>query len=507
VVYSVVNDININKKSETTIFKALQRETSVFKYYIELKEDVLTQEGFLDLVRVPRLYVDRVGQFLKDLRKKYQLSLEKIGKIVKVTRSQVAYWEKNQCRILLQSLIKIANRFNISKETIYSMIDRGELSLRTNLPVKLEKIQEFVPYFSLQKPDCQSKINLLQCSTQILQSIKDTLNLNFHFRSTKGIENHQATINSRELYNYLKTFFRYVKTAKIQLPLTSDVKFWHENGIDLKRAIICPCLQSDGTVLVGKKVVFKGLNKSLHDYFVDSMYFEYGIMPSSYFWYNLKDNMYFTEYTRKAAIRTIDEIMKLAGNCKTSPARNQTVEEYLKEPHPHLNYLINAPVDEQKIALRIWASAEGCIALSRRNSYIYPELQIACTHPRLITQLKKLAKNHGIQFTKMHSKRYWSRIQGLKNSSISGSIAFLKLGGFIKGVKISSNSPYHEGIDKDILLLGILEFMKRRKTNVSYKEIVLEDVHHKINKIIESGEYESDGKYYIEYFSKRNDIQ
>ena len=76
-----------------------------------------------------------------------------------------------------------------------------------------------------------------------------------------------------------------------------------------------------------------------------------------------------------------------------------------------------------------------------------------------------------------------------------------------RDVKISSNSPYHEGIDKDILLLGILEFKKRRKTDASYRKLTLKDAHHKINKIIENREYESENDYYIEYFSKNNTVK
>ena len=67
------------------------------------------------------------------------------------------------------------------------------------------------------------------------------------FRS-KGNNNNMALINSSELYKYLTSFFRYKRTYKIKPPLNDEVKVWYENNIDLKRAIIIPCLQSDGTI-------------------------------------------------------------------------------------------------------------------------------------------------------------------------------------------------------------------------------------------------------------------
>ena len=76
---------------------------------------------------------------------------------------------------------------------------------------------------------------------------------------------------------------------------------------------------------------------------------------------------------------------------------------------------------------------------------------------------------------------------------------FLKLGGFIKGVKIGGNSPYHEGIAKDVLLLGILEYKKCELENSDLKKLPIQQAHHKINKIIENRKYKA-VDYYINYF-------
>jgi hypothetical protein len=51
------NDENTLPKT----FKALMRENSVYKYFVELKEGVFTEKGFLDLIKVPGLRVTGAG--------------------------------------------------------------------------------------------------------------------------------------------------------------------------------------------------------------------------------------------------------------------------------------------------------------------------------------------------------------------------------------------------------------------------------------------------------------
>ena len=193
--------------------------------------------------------------------------------------------------------------------------------------------------------------------------------------------------------------------------------------------------------------------------------------------------------------------MNIAGNTKTSPAHGQTVEEYLQEPQPHLNYLVKAPKTVQKIALRIWASTEGCMLLTHiQNKHVYPCLSIGCSHPVLAEQLQQIGQQLSINFTIQRVKKGWSGIASLRSSSIRGCIDFLKLGGFIKGIKISAQSKYHKDIDKDILTLGILEYIIQRKTTKKWPKKPPIVAHHRnINKIIKNREYKSEN-YYINYF-------
>lgn len=470
-------------------FKELIRETSVYKYYVELKENAFTEQGYLDLAKVTDLYVTGTGQFLKDLRKKSGLRLIDAAEFLNINLSRLNKWENNYRNIPIQFLVKIVESYGISRDIIYSLIDQGKFITKTNLPVKFDKIHDIVKYLSV-PPRRRQSVIILKCPPKVIKQIKT---LGFKIK----IWDHSLCINSTKLYDYLLTFFRYIKVPKIHPPLTDEVKFLYDKGNDLKRAIIIPCLQSDGSMSQSQfitKLEFTGNNRSLHDYFVDAMYYEYRKLPTSYF-----TNSFYTLY-HQSTTEIKDEILKIAGNTKTSPAKGQTVEEYLNEPQPHLNYLLKAPKNSQMLALRIWASAEGCISISRENAGIYPVIFVSCAHPTLNSQLQQIAKGLNINLRLSKSKLKWSGIQGLRTNSRKDLLAFLRIGGFIKDTKISSKSRYHEGINKDVLTLGILEYIRQRNTNKWPKKLPTSIHHYNINKIIRNREYmETD--YYIEYFS------
>ena len=71
--------------SESHTIKILQRENSVNKYYVELKDDALTKRGYFDLVRVPDLYVTGAGSLFKSIREKNGLKQKDTAKIFMVS--------------------------------------------------------------------------------------------------------------------------------------------------------------------------------------------------------------------------------------------------------------------------------------------------------------------------------------------------------------------------------------------------------------------------------------
>ncbi|MHA2062117.1 MAG: helix-turn-helix transcriptional regulator [Candidatus Sifarchaeia archaeon] len=478
---------------DVTTFKGLQRETSVYKYFVELKENSLTGKGFLDLVKVPGLFVAGTGQFLKNLRLENRLLQKDIAIILGVCRETVKNWELNKRRISLKHLVKFAEVFDISRDMIYSLIEKGNFKIRIKLPLKVNKIRNIVQYLSPQKFRYRSaQIIILKCRPDNFSKTLYSLNIK------PKTEGHKQVIYSKDLHRYLTTFFRYNKVPKIHPPLTAEVKDWYNDDIDLKHALVIPCLQSDGSMDFKnrKRLRFYGDNRKLHDFFVDAMYLQYNEMPSSYFM-NWSDE-YCTAYDKRSIHKIVTELLNLAGNTKTSPAHEQTVEEYLYEPQPNLSYLFNATKTEQKIALRIWASAEGSISIVKHAGWIYPALSIACAHPNIAKQLQDIAKFNGIHFNVKQDQNTWSGIGSLVNRTLSGCLNFLKIGAFIKGIKISSNSPYHEGIEKNTLILGILEYFKRGR--MKKRDLPIEIHHNRINQIIHKEEYQS-ADYYLDYFS------
>jgi DNA-binding XRE family transcriptional regulator len=114
----------IKSDSENSIsnptFKVLRYETSVYQYFIELKKDSLTSNGYLDLAKVPGLYVIGAGSFLKSIRTKNKLSQRTIAKALGVSSMQISQWERNINKMPLNYLIKLAKNLDINKETIYS---------------------------------------------------------------------------------------------------------------------------------------------------------------------------------------------------------------------------------------------------------------------------------------------------------------------------------------------------------------------------------------------------
>ncbi len=335
------------------------------------------------------------------------------------------------------------------------------------------------------------------CPVETLLEIKNTFNV-----KPKSQGSNCKIIACRELHDFLTTFFRYSKVPKIHPPLTNEVKGWYNDNIDLKRSIIIPCLQSDGYHQSRNQgyseVGLVGNSRILHHYFVDAMYYEYGMLPSSYYCDFAESHI--TYYKNKSMKGINDDVFDLGKSAKTSPAHGQSIEEYLMQPQPHLDYLLDASETEQQIALRIWASTEGSISVTRKDGYVYPRLRIGCAHPDLVKQLQQIARRLKINFIISKSRCNWSGIQGLYNVSLSSCLQFLKFGGFIKGVKISSKSKYHEGIDKDVLFLGILEYKKCELENNHLKKLPMQQVHHEINKIVENRKYKS-VDYYINYFS------
>lgn len=108
-------------------------------------------------------------------------------------------------------------------------------------------------------------------------------------------------------------------------------------------------------------------------------------------------------------------------------------------------------------------------------------------------------KKNNINFS-IKKDKTWSGYGGLISNSIKSTINFLEIGRFIKNIKVAkSRSEYFGGFDKQNVLLGILEFIKRRKNNILLRNKNRTEINYIIREIILNKEYKSPN-YYIKYF-------
>jgi hypothetical protein len=220
--------------------------------------------------------------------------------------------------------------------------------------------------------------------------------------------------------------------------------------MDLRKAIILPLLQSDGS---GNKKEFwlNGKCVGLHDIFADAVYYSYGLLPSGYFYDSNGEGCYKTSYISKIAT---NDLLNLGGSFKSEPAKHQSAEEFLFEIQPHMKYLENSSLLEKQIAFRSYASAEGYIGHTGKH----PKLQIACANPSLSYYVKKLSADVGINLNPYAAKNTWSGSGHLTTGKIQSIIRFKEMGGFFPGMKISGITKYLEGVEKNEVLGIVLKY-------------------------------------------------
>lgn len=501
------NPLNIGELIENNK-TILINETSVYKEYAVLKDKALTSNDYFDLDQIPNLRVF-AGRFLKSTRLKSNLTQKEFSDKFKISRLALYHWEHNRTAMPLKILIKIAEHYGINKKEVYQSIEKKNIFIKKNinLSFKYGEIVGVLPFISARGKD---DLIIKQNGKNYVGKISKLFNVKVYHSPNK-----QFVINNADLHNFFVTFFDKASILRIKPPLTNFVK--NIKNVDLRKAVICPLLQTDGCGCFDKRrrlyfISFKNISKELHNIFVDSVYFAYNkFLPCSYL---LKDRLkedkytqcYVTKYNGIEFQPIYEDLLKLCGNFKTSIYYSQNLEDYEKEAKPHLNYLLDAKKIEKIIALRIWASAEGAIIPMRRNKggLIVPKLQISCSNKELLFQLDKVTKSVGLHFSVRNEKGIGYKC--LYNMTISCILSFLRLGGFIEGVKISKNSKYYEGIDKQDLAYSILEFMSKERKNSSLRKLSMEDIHKKIKKISENEEFKSID-YYRKFFSKNEKVR
>ena len=257
---------------------------------------------------------------------------------------------------------------------------------------------------------------------------------------------------------------------------------------------------SDGGEKPQNRLFFSGASKQIHKIWSDAFYQEYSCLPSSFL---LPYKSIFVT-THKVSDKIMTELKRVCPNFKTSP-RNKSKELYLSISQPSIKYIFTRPKLEQQIAIRLWANTEGSIGirLDKKNKLITPYFQIACANPSIIKELQRLCKINMLNLTIIKDKKNWAGVGRLKSTSIKSAINFLKMGGFIKGTKISSKSKSFKGLDKQEVLFGILEFMLKQRKEDKYRIDDMNKIYKHIKDIVLKKEFKEES-YYLDSFKKLN---
>lgn len=479
-----IRPITINKKT-------------VFKTVASIKREKLTKEGYFDFTYISELRVSN-SNFLKSIRNKKGMTQEDLARIVNVSGRILSRWERGLRAMPFISLIKICRTFNISNTELYASLKGSLFTYGTHhgknklrLPLKPKEF-DIIRYMIPIKPDKTYIIKNIP--NKIKRFILNNYSIDKYYFKKKGL----IVIYSYLLNKFLNTFYNYKKELLIKYPLTKDVYMWR-NKLDLVRAVIIPILLSDGGNFNNKFSCF-GASDIIHEIWADAWYYSFNKVPSSF--KRVQNNIYNTDYLVNYKLNK--KLKQICPNFKTAP-RNESVEHYLSLPQPSIEYLLKRPIMEQKTALRLWAITEGSISVhyNKKDGLITPNFRISCAHPTLTEQLKILTKNLGINMSFKKDKKYWADISGLQTTSIKSTINFLRIGGFIRGVKISkSRSKVFGGFDKQDVFLGILEFMiRQRKERENNRFNNIQNINKAIVRIIKNKEFKNEG-HYIRLLSK-----
>lgn len=464
------------------------KSKSVYEWNMRLKEGVVTPRGFLDISQIAGIRVHGINKFFSELMKKTELAKSQFSKKFNVLRDKLRRWENSEVSIPLSTLINIANYLGIEKEHLYEYFykNKNKFSCWTsnplNIPLKIKDID--LDKLTFIYPYTKRNGGLYLFSKEVKYYL-DKIGKFSYWRN----ENSDKVLYTRSrLFNlYLRTFFDYTKTYKLMPPLTRF--FFNQDNINISKEIAALLILTEGSLNKFNRFGFIFINQSkiLHNLLVDSIYFGFNKYPNTFMSQPKGKSTTLTQYTSKTKEFITYALLDIVKNFKTAPHDNQTVDDYYKEPQPTLNKLLKLSLADIKKLLSILMACEGSVNVNRYGGItgrVVPSIELACSHPALCKEIKQLFSKVGFKTIKRSSNQTWSGTRGLTvTHSIEGSIKFAEEIGFFPQVKVTGKSKYYKGIEKQKLLLSILEFGKLQKENRKLMHINLSEIHPEIKEI------------------------
>jgi transcriptional regulator with XRE-family HTH domain len=432
------------KSSKSDLFmEKVSAETTVWKEIVVPKYE----NDYFDFEKL-NVSIDGFGKKLKEWRLEAKLSQTQLAlKLGFKTRSSVVACELGIGGLKIKQLFKIA-KISGKLNEINEILSNNSFfvgSSRCHLPLKQSEISSLI---HLLRPYSKKSVAVsIKASKKELSQIEKMFGLKIKpYPSARRI-------HSGVLVQFVDTFYSYKKICKLKFPLTNEVLKLVKEGVDLRKAVILPLLQSDGCASLKKGFEFNGKCKHMHNLFVDAMFYQYEIFPSGYFFDSDKDGTFKTFYVPNKKIHF--DLISLGGAFKSCPCLGQEVNNFLKQKQPTLEYLFDSKFAEVVFAFRIYTSAEGCIC----HTGSCPKFSIACANPSLAKGLVKVGNKFGITFN-VEKGKTWSGISSVVCCRIKDIERFDEIGGFMEKITVEGNSTYLKGIEKNQVLKTIITHRK-----------------------------------------------
>ena len=311
------------------------------------------------------------------------------------------------------------------------------------------------------KEKCNMKLLVFQKICILQPELKEFENyiekkLPMNWGSKKGALSRNATIGDMKknmvyvrsfIKNRIKSRVGKKKSVKINNSLLLHLE---KEGVDLM-CILATCLMTDGSLSAKgnrNRIAFASKDQILKEFMKNLLLRLSKYMPTI----NESKKGVFILSLSDATLSK--NLFKLSPNYKTSPAQNQTIDDYLSEPQPNLNFLNKC--DEKTLiwCIRFAFTTDGCISYPKNEK---PELNLACYNANLCKQWQSTFEKYGINGHIGKHKSSWSGASGVRVYNSESISNFWKLGGFIDGVKISKKSKRYCGVEKNELLRAIVK--------------------------------------------------
>lgn len=215
--------------------------------------------------------------------------------------------------------------------------------------------------------------------------------------------------------------------------------------------IIVSMLLTDGHVYEGGnniEIVYKGVDKELHQIFASLISKNYGIYPNVFFrGYDEHGTIVYRTIFRNKVL--LKNLKKKSLHFRKSP-REFTKEDFLKLYKPTIKNCFLESIEIKKIILQLGMAAEGYVCLSFDKNFRIT-IGFSCCHPHLLEEWRHLFKEFDINMAIKRDIKSWSGFTGLYISDISEVKKFYKNIGFTPNIRIGQNA-FWKGYRKQQIL-------------------------------------------------------